>query len=175
MKRNAPPFQPEPLLSKTDLCTALRWGRPRLDRRLDADPAFPVAQRGRRGGGWRFDLAAVRRYLGADAADQPAAHAGELSARQRVELAKAALLEVKLRKARGELIPVERFRLALDAGIGRLAAWLDRFPEQAVKILGLPEDRAELLQHAQDGWRNDLVDEIERLLADPAVVEAVQP
>jgi hypothetical protein len=85
---------------------------------------------------------------------------GEGTARQRRDAAQAALLEDKLRRERGELIEVERLRLVLDTAIGRLGKWLDGFPEQAVKILGLPEDRAEALRAHVDEQRDRLVDEI---------------
>jgi len=51
-------------IGKAALCEALGWTRPRLDRRLDGDANFPVAKRGTRAGGWEFDIAAVRLYLG---------------------------------------------------------------------------------------------------------------
>ena len=55
-------------IGKAALCAALGWTRPRLDRRLESDGNFPVAKRGTRAGGWEFDLAAVRSYLGAEPA-----------------------------------------------------------------------------------------------------------
>lgn len=73
---NAGSVTPE-TIGKAALCAALGWTRPRLDRRLDSDGGFPVAKRGTRAGGWEFDLAAVRSYLGgepsADAPAEPAA------------------------------------------------------------------------------------------------------
>lgn len=51
-------------VGKAELAQALRWSRPKLDRRLDEDPRFPVLKRGQRGGGWEFDLPAVLAYLG---------------------------------------------------------------------------------------------------------------
>ena len=55
-------------IGKAALCEALGWTRPRLDRRLDSDAKFPVAQRGTRAGGWEFDLDAVMVYLGVEPA-----------------------------------------------------------------------------------------------------------
>jgi len=55
-------------LGKRDLAALLNWSRPTLDRRLANDPIFPVVTRGAREGGWTFDIAAVRKYLGANAA-----------------------------------------------------------------------------------------------------------
>jgi hypothetical protein len=51
-------------VDKTGLASALGWSRPRLDRRLKEDRAFPVLSSGDQAGGWRFDLEAVRRHLG---------------------------------------------------------------------------------------------------------------
>jgi phage terminase Nu1 subunit (DNA packaging protein) len=51
-------------VGKADLAVALGWTRPRLDRRLDQDPNFPVKKRGTRAGGWEFDLQEVLEYLG---------------------------------------------------------------------------------------------------------------
>ncbi|PRZ56582.1 hypothetical protein BX589_101232 [Paraburkholderia fungorum] len=51
------------MIGKAALCEALGWTRPKLDRRLESDENFPIAQRGTRAGGWAFDLAAVRAYL----------------------------------------------------------------------------------------------------------------
>jgi phage terminase Nu1 subunit (DNA packaging protein) len=62
------------LVGKAALCEALGWTRPRLDRRLESDAAFPVAKRGTRAGGWEFDVAAITAYLsGAPAKAAPAA------------------------------------------------------------------------------------------------------
>ncbi|HEX8026987.1 MAG TPA: hypothetical protein VF491_00920 [Vicinamibacterales bacterium] len=60
-------------VGKAALCEALGWTRPRLDRRLESDAAFPVAKRGTRAGGWEFDVAAVKGYLsGAQTKTAPA-------------------------------------------------------------------------------------------------------
>lgn len=64
------------LVGKTALCEALGWTRPKLDRRLDSDENFPIAQRGTRAGGWAFDLAAVRAYL-EGGSRKPTAKSGE--------------------------------------------------------------------------------------------------
>lgn len=64
------------LIGKAALCEALGWTRPKLDRRLDGDGSFPIAQRGTRAGGWAFDLAAVRAYL-EGGSRKPTAKSGE--------------------------------------------------------------------------------------------------
>jgi hypothetical protein len=60
---NVTPESVTPVVGKAGLCAALGWARPRLDRRLESDAAFPVAKRGTRAGGWEFDVASVQAYL----------------------------------------------------------------------------------------------------------------
>ncbi|WP_103704179.1 hypothetical protein [Paraburkholderia eburnea] len=55
------------MIGKAALADALGWTRPKLDRRLESDESFPIAKRGTRAGGWEFDLAAVKAYLGGGA------------------------------------------------------------------------------------------------------------
>jgi phage terminase Nu1 subunit (DNA packaging protein) len=50
-------------VGKAALAEILGWSRPKLDRRLKGDAAFPVLQRGDQSGGWRFDPSAVKAYL----------------------------------------------------------------------------------------------------------------
>jgi phage terminase Nu1 subunit (DNA packaging protein) len=59
-------------VGKAELAAAIGWTRPRLDRRLDQDPNFPVKKRGTRAGGWEFDLPAVLAYLAGAEAPAPA-------------------------------------------------------------------------------------------------------
>lgn len=63
-RESVTPIGTDGLIGKAALCEALGWTRPKLDRRLDSDENFPIAQRGTRAGGWAFDLSAVRAYLG---------------------------------------------------------------------------------------------------------------
>ena len=62
-RESVTPAGTDGLIGKAALCEALGWTRPKLDRRLDGDENFPIAQRGTRAGGWAFDLGAVRAYL----------------------------------------------------------------------------------------------------------------
>jgi len=115
-------------VGKSALCRLLGWSRPTLDLRLETDSRFPVLQRGVRGGGWRFDAAAVLAYLSGDRegvhgpagaeeieqlADGPSpaskppamvVHIGEQSARQRRDAVQAEILEDKLRRDRSDLV-----------------------------------------------------------------------
>ncbi|CAB3742602.1 hypothetical protein LMG24238_06908 [Paraburkholderia sediminicola] len=71
------------MIGKAALCEALGWTRPKLDRRLDSDEKFPIAQRGTRAGGWAFDLAAVRTYL--ESGSQASAPAAAAHFDQRID------------------------------------------------------------------------------------------
>jgi hypothetical protein len=51
-------------VGKAALAQILGWTRPKLDRRLQSDAAFPVVQQGNQAGGWAFDPDAVKSYLG---------------------------------------------------------------------------------------------------------------
>ncbi|WP_321904400.1 hypothetical protein [Paraburkholderia tropica] len=64
------------MIGKAALCEALGWTRPKLDRRIEGDESFPIAKRGTRAGGWEFDLAAVRAYLGGAPAAKPTRSSG---------------------------------------------------------------------------------------------------
>lgn len=154
-------------LDKLALCTALGWSRPKLDRRLKADPNFPVRKRGNSRGGWEFDLPVVLQYLAqnppapkpgrpplkpdapaADAApalpaDGPVQHQGEATAKQRRDEAQAAMLEDKLRRERGELLEREPVRQVIADVMVRINKALDHLPLQICKKLGLREDQAE--------------------------------
>jgi hypothetical protein len=50
-------------LNKAELCYALSWSKPTLDRWINAYPDFPVRTLGTQGGGWEFDLPVVLAYL----------------------------------------------------------------------------------------------------------------
>jgi len=50
-------------IPKIELCAALGWSRPKLDRVLARHPDFPVRTRGTQRGGWQFDLPEVIAYL----------------------------------------------------------------------------------------------------------------
>lgn len=51
------------VVGKKEIAEHLRWSRPRLDRELERNPHFPVVSRGDQSGGWKFDKAAIDRYL----------------------------------------------------------------------------------------------------------------
>lgn len=155
------------VVGKKQLCGELGWSRMKLDRRLLDDGAFPVKTRGTQAGGWEFDLDAVRAYLQPDAiepedepelaAPPPAAHTGEATARQRRDAAQAQLLEDKIRRSRGELVPVADIRLALSEGVARMSVSLNKMAETLVRRLNLPESAKAVIQQEIDDARRHLV------------------
>jgi len=176
-------------LSKTGLCTLLKWSRPTLDQRLLTDRAFPVLRIGSKGGGWKFDGPAVLLYLaGAPAAAgdhagghaiDPASgdrtgglprveHTGEQTARQRRDAVQAEILEDKLRRDRGELVQVEEMRQVLNTMLAHLGKGIDRLPDQIVERLSLSEAVAEDIRTLTDELRRAMADELGTLLERPA-------
>lgn len=67
-------------VGKILLATALGWTRPRLDRRIESDPNFPIHRRGDQRGGWVFILADVVDYLRTTAGPEPPAASTEEAA-----------------------------------------------------------------------------------------------
>lgn len=186
MPAAAPSAAAARIVGKADLAEALGWSRPRLDRRIDSDPAFPVKTRGGRSGGWEFDLGAIEAYLGLAATDaeepeedepvegpnvvqigrrRPAQHQGEETARQRKEAAQAAWYEDKLREKRGELVDASALQLKLSTAVIKAATRLNAVPEILVRRLNLPATAAAVIRQELDEVRRTLVREIEAELA----------
>ncbi|MBU9224712.1 terminase small subunit [Burkholderia multivorans] len=144
--------------------------------RLETDPYVPVASRGAKGGGWRFDTAAVAAYLGGcavspdgskefDAITRPSAqlarvatveHRGEHWARQRRDAVQAERLEDKLRRNRGELVQTDEMRHVIQSLQGGINKGLDRLASQIVELSGISE---------ADAIVRDLVDELRDMMA----------
>ena len=163
-------------VSKSTLCRLLGWSRPKLDLRLETDPHFPVASRGVKGGGWRFDTAAVAAYLGGgavspagskefDASTRPygplaraatVEHRGEHSARQRRDAIQAEILEDKLRRDRGELVQTDEMRHVIRSLQGGINKGLDRLVSQIVELSGIS---------GADAIVRELVDELRDMMA----------
>lgn len=146
---------------KSALCRLLGWSRPTLDLRLETDPLFPVVKRGAKGGGWKFDPAAVVAYLagspnlsaaGVSRAgpvdtpphappvprDEAFAHSGERTARQRRDAVQAEILEDKLRRERSELVQTVAMRQVIAMMLAHLDKGFDRLCTQIVRHIGMP-------------------------------------
>lgn len=166
------------VVGKKQLCEILGWSRSRLDRRLDADPKFPVSARGGQAGGWAFDVAAVEAYLaagdpGAAPASEPeaaaaparAAHLGEETARQRLNTIQAQLAEDKLRERRGELVNAAEVKMALAEAVTRVSTSLNSMADVLVRRLNLPESAGPVIRQEIDQARRQLVHGLREFLA----------
>jgi phage terminase Nu1 subunit (DNA packaging protein) len=166
------------LVGKKQLCEELGgWSRMKLDRRLEADPDFPVETRGTQAGGWTFDVDAVKAYLGAlppEAEDDVATpappakvlHQVEETARSRLNAAQAQLAEDKLRERRGELVEAQPLRMALAEAVTKLGAGLNGLPDTLVRRLNLPETMAAVIRQEIDGLRRQLHVSLRDVLTD---------
>ncbi|PXW23397.1 terminase small subunit [Paraburkholderia caballeronis] len=177
-------------VGKAELCEIIGWSRPTLDLRLSKDAGFPVRRRGGRGAKWEFDVSAVQSYLAGvkllpRAADpvkpgrppkprtDDAAEEGEkltqaeLTQRQRRDAAQAALLEDKLRVARGELVDAEEVRLTLTTVLTQLGKGLEGLGDTIVSRLRLPAEHGVVIRELIDELRQTSVRDLRRLLNAP--------
>jgi phage terminase Nu1 subunit (DNA packaging protein) len=157
------------VVGKKQLCEILGWSRPTLDSRIARDRLFPVVSHGGKGGGWEFDVATVKAYLGATAGRietaaieaaveqgevlrfKPAGHTqtrDETSASARLKDAQAALSEDKLRKARGDLVEAGPTAQVLGELMVNLRSELLNIPDQVGRDMDL-SDRAVALMKRQ--------------------------
>lgn len=174
------PVSQLPTVGKKELCALLKWSRPKLDRKLKEDPHFPVRRFGDQTGGWEFDPAAVRAYLGVgQVAERPSAqapglqaggetvvplqHRGEATARQKRDLLQAALLADKIKVSRGELVEAEAITQELTAAISELGQDLNGIPDGFVRRTGLTDPHyAIVLKEMIDEARRTFVTKIRR-------------
>lgn len=171
------------VVGKKELCAQLGWTRPKLDRRLDSDPNFPVRRRGSATGGWEFDIAAVDAYLtggvlsrteepppaaAVNIEAQPLAreHAAEATARQRRDTVQAQLLEDRLRRQRGELVEAEPLKLKLATAVTKLSSGLNSLPDVLARRLQLPEAAAAVVRQEIEDARRAFFAELRDLLTD---------
>jgi phage terminase Nu1 subunit (DNA packaging protein) len=160
------------IVGKKDLAKELGWSRMKLERRLRDDAKFPVEAIGDQTGGWKFDVAAVERYLSGKlppqqpaidkaqlrdvvkppqrslpghrgaSARRSAHHEGEASARQRKDLADAQLKENKVRLENGELVETSEVRQTMNEIFAGIGNDLEALPEEVAKRLGLDDPDA---------------------------------
>lgn len=102
------------VVGKAGLCAAIGWTRPRLDRRLEGDAAFPVVKRGTRAGGWEFDVVDVQAYL-TGAIRQPASAPAVKSA-PKPAAEKQDAARVDSRVTAGNPYPGSRYTVVPPAG-----------------------------------------------------------
>lgn len=176
-------------LTKAELCHAIGWSKPRLDRRLESDPNFPVRKRGTQAGGWEFDLAVVLAYLGSSTAapkrgrppkavsadvppaaakpepPQPAEHQGEATAKQRRDFWAAAAMEDNVRRKRGELVEAEEMRIVVSNMLAHLSKDLGSLRDSLTRELGLRDDQGEKIDVVVDQLRRSMVAGLQTLLS----------
>lgn len=151
------------LVGKYALAKSLGWTRDRLDRRIEADPDFPIVERGGGAGErWQFDLDAVRAYL----ANADSAESDKVTPRQRREIAQAEAIERKNREAAGELIEVAPFRDDIGLMFARLGKSFDELGLEIVKRLGLPAEAHQVVQELVDERRRQMIADMDQYLAD---------
>lgn len=173
-------------VGKSALCRLLGWSRPTLDLRLETDHLFPVAKRGTKGGGWKFDAAAVVAYLTgrtqptaagatfpgsivAQPPDRPVTnggaliHNGERTARQRREAVQAEILEDKLRRERSELVPTRAMRDVIAKLLEHFDNGLERLCIQIVRQTGA-SDAAPIVRELVDELRTAVAADLRPLL-----------
>jgi hypothetical protein len=114
-----PPVTPV-VVGKAGLCEAIGWTRPRLDRRLDSDAAFPVVKRGTRAGGWEFDVIDVQAYL-TGTRRQPAARAAEKPSPKVAAEKQAGGARIDARANEGNPYPGARYSVVPPAGVEPVA------------------------------------------------------
>lgn len=163
------------MIGKAELAKALGWSRPRLDRRLETDRHFPVANRSP----WQFDLAAVKAYLDppavpsigqiidraqlADLVKPPAPappsarHRGEATARQRKDEADAQLKELKLQQQKDQLVSRAEVTAAVATMLTVLGKSLDGLPDAICRMLGLPDAANPVIREQVDDMRRAAV------------------
>ncbi|WP_186224583.1 hypothetical protein [Burkholderia gladioli] len=95
---------------------------------------------------------------------EPVAHSGEQTARQRRDMVQAEILEDKLRRDRGELVPAETMRQVLTTMLAHLGKGMDRLSDQLIEALSLPEADGIKIRAFTDDMRKTMVDELRVLL-----------
>jgi hypothetical protein len=108
---------PFTLLGKKELCEALGWSRPRLDRRIATDKNFPVLQRGNQSGGWQFDLTDVVKHLAASSDVNSSAVAASST---------PLLSPEEVRNVFAEIARIQAIRRVIETLVSELGASLDR-------------------------------------------------
>lgn len=186
-------------IGKAALAALLRWGRPRLDRRLEADAQFPVVKRGDQSGGWEFDPAAVKAYLdGApspersppaidqaqlrDAVARPASspeqprrsayHQGEATAKQRYDSARADREEIKALLEAGDLVDKTRTATVVTTMLARLGKGFDGLPEAIRSRLDLPDENRAVIREMCDELRINAVGDLREIFTPTTEADA---
>lgn len=172
------------LVNKRELARQiLNCSLPTLNDLIDRYPDFPVETRGSNGIEWQFDAHAVVEFLqGKREADQrdSAARAelfrqftlpiddvaGEeaksLAPSQRLALARTRIVENKLAREAGLLVPTSEVRQNLAPALTRLMRFVDGLPRAIGSRFNLPEEVVAAMRNQLDDQRRELVAELDR-------------
>ncbi len=150
---------------------------PTLRKTIASDSHFPVGQRGGRGKAWVLDAAEVARYWYVDrAGGRPPVPEGKSAAERKAE-AEAALAELKVREAMGDLIEREPVFHVMASAFAKLGARLERFPNATGKELNWAAEEIELVRERLDQMRRDFARDVKEYLdpVEPAADSEKKP
>lgn len=176
----------ERIVNRSEMARILEVSEPTLDRMMDR--GLPVLQRGGNGKPYQFDVEAVIAWARDDAEREEAARSAReadinqlamdlnggataeiegvspgLSGKARIDAINALLLQDKLAKQRGELVPVEDVRADYQAMFARLRQRLLSLDTLLTRSAGLTPAQAKIVR---DDMRA-LLTELSAQIADP--------
>lgn len=93
-------------------------------------------------------------------------HRGESTARQRVDTARAEILEIKAGKERDRFVEAEDVRRTIETMLTHLGNALNGMPDAIVKLFGLQPDAEAILREMFDDLRINMKKDLERFLAE---------
>ncbi len=121
---------PEQLLNKAQICNVLKIKNTTLDNYIKS--GMPVAKQGGQGRGSYFDLDVVTQWMAENVKSRNEQIA---EVKLRDAIATAALKELELQKARGELIPIAEVGKAVEREYTNVRSQLQAIPDKASGIL----------------------------------------
>lgn len=150
-------------VNKGELARILGVSKPTMSAILDRYPDFPVEQRGGLGQEWQFDPKMAKAFIAAKKAEEDEANAAKsellaqcslpldelvpeaeapkaLSAVERMQHAKAMLVEDKVAKERGFLVQTTEMRMRLSPVWAALGQFLQGLPGEMGQRYNLPLD-----------------------------------
>lgn len=165
-------------VNKRELARIIDVSLPTLDRLLELYSEFPVVQRGKPGVEWQFDPEEAKRFLQAkrDGQEREAAERRELlgqmrlsidppetagqSAAQRLQTARARLLERKVSQEAGLLVSTAEMRQALTMAFAKFGRFFDQLAGRVARKHGLPIAVEHSIREMIDEGRQDFVREL---------------
>jgi len=121
----------------------------------------PYVRAGNRGKEWQFNTAAVAEWREQQAYANAVGNSGDWDleeARRRREAAEAALKEIELAKARGEVVEIEAVADIVGDDYSRVRARLIAIPPKLAPLVHRAESVAEIREYLDDGVREALAE-----------------